>query len=866
MAAVKKLLRKVLTTGLPYIQTLFVFVAFGLMIFVTCIFLASNRESSLTELLAFLIMLGAVLAGLLSVILARIVSERNMAEKRMQIMLDSSPFGIHFLDDNYNVIDCNQAALDLFGLKTKEDYKSGFLSFLPERQPGGELSLELRNKYLNAAFEGSGGRYEWVFVKQNGEQLPCEVTLNRSSYKKRNVVIVYLQDLRELKKAIADIKRADEYTHLIFDSPPVSCTLWDEDSKIVNCNPEAFSLFGVGSIGELNLRLFTELSPQYQPNGLGSFDYGKECLRKTFAEGSFRTEFMHISQNGEPMPCDVSFVRVRHKDRYLIAGYTRDLREYKANMRALDGRLRQQALMTKISNTFLNNAYAESLFAETLQMVGEFMDIAQILLYRIDDANKPIVCRSEWIKSDLFVDSRIGAEFEADAMTIIGMIEARKASGNDVCLHSDDVSVKNAIGKNRNRFQNFVIVPVFVKGKLGALLDFSRDDETSSWSGSDINLASLVSNVLASVYERDAMERQFSIVENSPNPIFYLSSDASVEYVNPAAYRITGYTKDEIQEGGLGFVFGEQIFKEIKEKHIPDALRGEQVVIETAIKRKDGVRHVLMLSIVPTGNNSFSVISSDMTKIRELENDLIEAKEIAEHSSRAKSEFLSRMSHEMRTPMNTIIGMIQVLKLKDIPDGVAEKFSKIDMATQHLLKLINDILDVTGMEYGNIKLADSKFRMDSLFGETLQTARYNALSKNQKFTSDLDPSIPSSAFGDERQIKKVLVNLLANAVKFTPEYGSVDLKVAKTEESDETFTLMFTVADNGIGIPEEKQRNLFTIFEQADGSATRKHGGIGIGLALSKKIVEMMDGRIWVDSSLGKGAVFNFTCKLRKVN
>jgi len=258
--------------------------------------------------------------------------------------------------------------------------------------------------------------------------------------------------------------------------------------------------------------------------------------------------------------------------------------------------------------------------------------------------------------------------------------------------------------------------------------------------------------------------------------------------------------------------------------------------------------------------------------IKELEAGLIAAKEqaehnreLAEHSSRAKSEFLARMSHEMLTPMNAVMGMLQVIKIRGVPENIKNCINEINSASSHLLEMITDVLDVTGMEYGVFKLNEATFDVKSTIRGILETVEYNAAQKRQTLVTTIDPLIPSYLLGDENRLKQVISNLLANAVKFTPDNGEIFFYAKKLEDDGECAKLRFEIVDNGIGISRDQQKALFTMFEQADGSNTRKHGGIGVGLALSKRIIEMMGGSIWIESELNKGAKFTFTCKFRKL-
>jgi signal transduction histidine kinase len=260
-------------------------------------------------------------------------------------------------------------------------------------------------------------------------------------------------------------------------------------------------------------------------------------------------------------------------------------------------------------------------------------------------------------------------------------------------------------------------------------------------------------------------------------------------------------------------------------------------------------------------------LKRQLAKIKELEAGLISAKEHAEYSNRAKSEFLSRMSHEMLTPMNAIIGMVQVAHIhfgKKNYGAIDDCLKEISTASKRLYDMLNDVLDVSGMEYNTFALTEAEFNFNSMLREILKLVGSSAEKKQQEFTFDVDRAIPSSVSGDEKRLKQVITNLLANAVKFTPERGSISFSAKVEEENAESVTLRVEVCDSGIGISSEQQPQLFNIFEQVDGSMTREYDGVGIGLVISKRIVEMMGGRIWVESELGKGAKFMFTCELKK--
>jgi len=241
-----------------------------------------------------------------------------------------------------------------------------------------------------------------------------------------------------------------------------------------------------------------------------------------------------------------------------------------------------------------------------------------------------------------------------------------------------------------------------------------------------------------------------------------------------------------------------------------------------------------------------------------------EAKNKSDMESRHKSMFLANMSHEIRTPMNAIIGMTTIGKSEPSIERKDYCFTKIEDASHHLLGVINDILDMSKIEANKFELSESEFDLEKMLRRIVNVINFRIDEKHQKFTVHIDHSIPSILIGDEQRIAQVITNLLGNAVKFTPEKGSISLAVSLAGQGFDICTLQVSVSDTGIGISPEQQAKLFKSFEQAESSTTRKYGGTGLGLAISKNIVELMGGTIWIESELGKGASFIFTIQLKR--
>jgi signal transduction histidine kinase len=239
---------------------------------------------------------------------------------------------------------------------------------------------------------------------------------------------------------------------------------------------------------------------------------------------------------------------------------------------------------------------------------------------------------------------------------------------------------------------------------------------------------------------------------------------------------------------------------------------------------------------------------------------LLEAeRERAETASRSKSDFLSNMSHEMRTPMNAIIGMATIARGTRDDNRRDYCLDKIDEASTHLLGVINDILDMSKIEANKFELSSVSFNFERLVRKVETVLSFRVEEKHQTLVTDLDPRVPAALIGDDQRLAQVVTNLLTNAVKFTPEGGKITVASKLLEDENGVCMVRVAVTDTGIGVTDEQKERLFTAFEQADSNTTRKFGGTGLGLAISKRIVEMMGGFIRIDSVIGEGSTFAFT-------
>ncbi len=370
----------------------------------------------------------------------------------------------------------------------------------------------------------------------------------------------------------------------------------------------------------------------------------------------------------------------------------------------------------------------------------------------------------------------------------------------------------------------------------------------------------LLEGIVDSLDESRSVSFLAAIVESSDDAIFGLTMDGTVVSWNKAAEEMYGYALEEIV-GRHVFLLAPEDRRGEMERTLDMHKRGERVPHYESVRVTKDRRFIhVSIKSSPIKNASgeitgVAVISRDITEYKRVQEALRVANEI-------KNQFMDNMSHEIRTPLNGILGITELVLDTELSTEQRENLGLVKVSAESLLAVIEDVLDFTQIEAGKLLLDSIPFDFRESLGETMKMLGFRAQKKRLELAYEVGLEIPAELVGDPGRIRRILFSLVGNAIKFT-ERGEILLTVNQESHTSESKNLHFAVKDTGIGISHDKQREVLQSFTQADGSITRKHGGIGLGLTIASRLVDLMGGRIWIESEPNIGTTVHFSVTLK---
>ena len=744
---------------------------------------------------------------------------------------------------------------------------NGPLDSMPEHtqmrlKPYGVKSILLIPMFLNDQF--------WGFVDfndchQERTFTDEEVSILRSgSLMMVNAVNRYTQSIK--------IREGNEMVQVLLDATPLCCNLWNKDIQVILCNEAAVKLYNAQDKQECLDRFF-DFSPKCQPDGQLSVDKAVINIKKAFDEGLYVFEWMHQTLDGTPIPSEITLVRTNYGGEYVVAGFTRDMRPYNQMMQGIQQRDAMLQTVNQISAILLQSevdAFVANLW-HCMGMMARIADVDRVYIWKNHYKEGHLCCTQlyEWSEG---AEPQQGNEYTVDIIYSETIPDWEEKLPRGHCINGlvRSLSAKEQAQLMPQGIISILVVPVFVQDYFWGFVGFddchnervfSENEETILRSASLLIANAILRNEMTANI-RETAARLEAVISNYSGVIWSVDKDNMITLFSGLSLNRLGASSSALE--GKPLDAAQQQYPEMNiVKRVKSTL--EEGPQDWISEFGDRVYRSHTTQVFDEDGKTSGVVGSidEITDMIRLQTDLEDALEKAQAASQAKTNFLSNMSHEIRTPMNAIIGMTTIGKYAPDLEKKDYAFDKIEGTSNHLLGIINDILEMSKIEAGKFELSSVRFSVEKLLQRVVNVINFRVDEKHQNFSVHIDRNIPPLLSGDDQRLAQVITNLLSNAVKFTPDEGSIHLGAYLEKYENGQYTLKIEVKDDGIGISVEQQERLFTSFEQAENSTSRKFGGTGLGLAISKHIVELMGGEIWIESELGRGATFSFTVPLR---
>ena len=751
----------------------------------------------------------------------------------VHVMMDLAPIGCFFFDGNFDVIDCNRHVVAMYEMGSKGEMNGSILTDnAPPRQPNGEPSGSYAQRQFDTALRDGMVKCPWTALTKHGREFTCEVTAVRIMHRGEPAVMVYLRETDsdfELVRQMSTERTLRQRLQAMLDSTPMLCAIFDENGNVLEANQGAADLFGF-SDRQAYIENFPRLVPEYQPDGSSSMERVMSNIREVIRTGRKLSNplWMHQTLDGQPIPTEATLVPVRLDDRDLIIAYAKDLREHfklkeiqDTARQRLQAMLDSSPLLCAIFNANGNIQEANQGAANLLGLPDKQIYIDRF--YELCPERQPdgSPTREKMLQVFRHVLDKGRTRVEWMHKTLDGQPIPCDVHLERVRLEEQDLIIAHA--RDLREHLTLKAIQDTAQQRLQAMLDASPMLCTLFDENYGIQETNQMAASILGLPDKQVFIDRFYDLCPERQPDGSLSRE-----------RVRERLREAFDTGQSHFEWTHQ------------TLEGVPVPCEVYLKRVNLGDQKTVIAYV-----------KDIREQKEML-DRIEAAFEREHvANSAKSRFLSNMSHEIRTPMNAISGMIAIALESDDIDRKNYCLGKIEGAASYLLGIINQILDMSKIEADKFEMHPSPFDLRKMTRDITGVQSIQVEEKGLTMVVDIDRNIPRLIVGDEIRLSQVLTNLLTNAVKFTPRGGRVGLTVGLTP--DQENLLRVEVSDTGIGIAPENQARVFGAFEQAETDTAHNFGGTGLGLTISKRIVEMMGGAIWAESEPGKGSRFIFT-------
>ncbi|CAK0773141.1 two-component system, sensor histidine kinase and response regulator [Gammaproteobacteria bacterium] len=740
-----------------------------------------------------------------------LLAEQAILMERHGVALRTSIDGYLVVNQAGRIIDCNAALSEITGYSTAK-ITTLYISDLEIIESPDEIGAR-----MGRIMASGSDRFTTRWRRKDGEIIDIEVSTAFSDDR----FFTFVQDITERQRANAALKESEGLLEVILDGIPDSLVLIDSDGKIAWANPAMYDLHGISP--DRPLSEIEDFIPLFEcTNANGDAVLPEEWPAMRALKGEPVSEFeLHVTR--------------QDTGKKWIGLYWALPIYYKRKIQALIGinditeRKRAEIALRE------NQNYLKLIFTSATN--GLLVANADGKIVMINPALETLLGYA--------ANELIGQPVEV----LIPTAQREK--------HVEQRQVFFRNPSNYNYHSKRVLHAQHREGReLPIELSLNRFD-----SGEEKFTLAIVVDITERIRAQTELERSRenwrNLAEAMPHIVWACTPDGGLEYVSQQWWVYTGET--DITR------WFDHIHPEDRDRiqavWIHSLQTGENYDLEGRIRRHDGVYRWFKVRGTPVRNSEGQIVKWHGCNI-DIEG-IKQAEQAAQQSNRTKGEFLANMSHEIRTPMNAIIGLSYLCMQTGMTNQQLDYLRKIHNSANTLLRLLNDILDFSKIEAGKLDLEHVNFSLEEVLNNLASVINVKASEKGLELFLDTDVNVPSYFVGDPLRLGQILINLSNNAVKFT-EKGAVSIIIKLLDETQKDVLLQFTVCDTGIGMTQAQQERLFQAFSQVDSSTTRKYGGTGLGLIISKQLVEMMKGEIYVESALGIGSRFIFTVRLEK--
>ena len=760
------------------------------------------------------------------------------SEERFRNLYENASDGI-FLMNEAGFVDCNAQAAAMFGGSKNAIIGRSPVEHSPEKQPDGRLSKESAQENIQAALAGETRRFEWQSKRSDGSLFDLDITLNRIEIGGKTFLLVIARDISERKLAEERLKQSEERYRGIFDESVTTIYLFDKDKRFIDSNQAGLDLLRYSREELLSMSIpdvdadtaVVQPAHQHLLTGDRIINYQHGLRRK---DGRIIT----VLNNSRPLK-DVQGNVIGMQSTLI------DITERKQAEQALRSK---SDFLTKLVETATEGvSVCQACEAFPFVRFALWNDrMTEITGYTMEEIN-----RLGWYQA-MYPDPDVQAR-------AIARMERMRDGDN---LKGEEWQVTTKAGEKRTLAISTSVM--FLEDGSPAVVGLMHDITERKQAEAELDahrhhLESLVEERARELsQQRNQME---TILNNIPGVVGYWDRELHNRFANPGYEKWIGRTSEQLRGMHLEEVFGSKRFHSIIKPHVDAVLRGEKQLFEQAFPASDmpGGHRYAEVHYVPDWRSGevvgFFVLAFDISQLKL-------SKEAAETANVAKSAFLANMSHEIRTPLNGILGMAHLIRREGLSNQQAKRMDTLQASSDHLLNIINAVLELSKIEAGKFELEETGVKIESLVANVASMLHDRIQTKHLALRTEIG-TLPANLLGDATRIQQALLNYASNAVKFT-EAGSITLRALLIEEDEASALIRLEVQDTGIGISPEVMPKLFAAFEQADTTSTRKYGGTGLGLAITKRIAQLSGGNAGAASTPGAGSTFWFTMRLKK--